>query len=83
MLRTIIPALALLFTTALCRAQSAFVCEKEGDFADPDNCQGFITCVSNRDTIEATVNECPASLQWNEKLGECDYEDGSTCGADD
>ena len=81
MLRTITPTLALLLVTALCRAQSTttFVCPSEGKFPDPEDCFNYITCVSNGDTLEATVKTCVLGLEWNDDKKDCDFEDESTC----
>jgi hypothetical protein len=81
MLRTITPTLALLLVIALCRAQSTttFVCPSEGKFPDPEDCFNYITCVSNGDTLEATVKTCVLGLEWNDDKKDCDFEDESTC----
>jgi hypothetical protein len=79
MLRTITPLLALLSITALCRAQSTFTCPSEGKFPDPEDCFNYIDCVSNGDSLEATVKTCYLGLEWNDDKKECDFEDESTC----
>ena len=56
--------------------QQNFECpEPEGHFTDESDCTGYFRCVHNKWTRVA----CGAGLVWNNKTGQCDWEEQVTC----
>ncbi|KAJ7365193.1 hypothetical protein OS493_007844 [Desmophyllum pertusum] len=47
----------------------------DGNYKDPDNCYGFITC-ANQITY---FRSCPEGLMYNEKTDQCDYPENVQC----
>ena len=47
-----------------------------GNYRDPDNCYGFITC-SNQIAYKM---DCNSGLKYNEKIDQCDWPQNVQCG---
>lgn len=50
--------------------------KSNGNYEDPDNCYGFISC-SNGRTFKM---KCPSGLKYNKKIARCDWPQNVQCG---